>query len=124
MLFEHLSNPISVMKKLSTIGGNDTVYYIEVPSENPFLKGNKFSIARHLELVLNPNYNLLRLAKYYFKTRKEPFMPMKEHINFFTVESLKKMIELNGFKVIDIQENPEKSVLGTTIVLSALFKKQ
>lgn len=123
MLFEHLSDPVSVMKKLSTIGGNDTVYYIEVPSENPFLKGNKFSISKHLELAFNPNYNLFKLIKYYLKTKKEPFMPMKEHINFFTVKSMKKMIELNGFKVIDIQENSEKGVLGNTLVLSALFKK-
>ena len=124
MLFEHLTNPVLVMKKISAIGGKDTVYYIEVPSENPFLRGNKFSIAKHLELVFNPNYNLFRLAKYYFKTRKEPFMPMKEHINFFTIESMKKMIELNGFKVVDIQENSEKGVLGTAVVLSALYKKE
>lgn len=123
MLFEHLSNPNSVINELSMLGGKDTVFYIEVPSENPFIKGNKFSITKHLELAFNPNYNLFRLAKYFFKTRKEPFMPMKEHINFFTVKSMKKMIELNGFKIIDIQENVEKSVLGSTVVLSVLFKK-
>ena len=36
---------------------------------------------------------------------------------------MRKMIELNGFTVIDIQENEEKAVLGTPVVLSALFSR-
>ena len=123
MLFEHLSNPVSMMQTLKEIGEEKTVYYIEVPSENPFIKGNKFSVFKNLKLAFNPHYSFSKLVKYYFKTRKEPFMPMKEHINFFTVESMRKMIELNGFTVIDIQENEEKAVLGTPVVLSALFSR-
>ena len=112
-----------MMQTLKEIGEEKTVYYIEVPSENPFIKGNKFSVFKNLKLAFNPHYSFSKLVKYYFKTRKEPFMPMKEHINFFTVESMRKMIELNGFTVIDIQENEEKAVLGTPVVLSALFSR-
>lgn len=122
MLFEHLSDPNSLMASLKEIGNEDTIYYIEVPSENPFIKGDKFSLFKHLELVFNPRLNFFKLVKYYFKTRKEPFMPMKEHINFFTVDSMREMIQKCGFNVLDIQENKEKTVLGEQVVLSALFR--
>lgn len=123
MLFEHLSDPNSLLASLKNLGDENTKYYIEVPSENPFIKGDKFSLFKHLELVFNPRLDFFKLVKYYFKTRKEPFMPMKEHINFFTVNSMREMIEKCGFKVLDIQENEEKTVLGKQVVLSALFKK-
>ena len=48
-------------------------------------------------------------------------MPMKEHINFFTVASMVVVLEVYGFHVIDIQENVEKTPLGNQTVLSALF---
>lgn len=51
-------------------------------------------------------------------------MPMKEHINFYTKKSIRKMVELSGFQVLDIQENVEKAVLGNSVVLSVLFKKE
>jgi hypothetical protein len=146
MLFEHLSDPVSMLKQLYEFGNKDTFYYIEVPSENPFIKGNKSILKMKAELINNPIYNILRLykyiltliytyvrnpnfdfykmAKYFFKKRKQPLMAMTEHINFFTIESMKQMIELNGYDVIDIQENSEKGVLGTSLVLSALFKKK
>ena len=123
MLFEHLVDPIEVMRTLYKIGNQETVFYIEVPSENPFISGNKFSIKKNMSLLFNPTFSSIRLLKYYLKQRKEPFMPMKEHINFFTKKSMKKMIELNGFHVIDIQENKERTVLGNNVVLSVLFKK-
>lgn len=124
MLFEHLVNPMEIMDVLKEIGGDRTIYYIEVPSENPFTNGNKFSIGKNLSLLFNPIYSNIRLMKYYMQQRKEPFMPMKEHINFYTKKSIRKMVELSGFQVLDIQENVEKAVLGNSVVLSVLFKKE
>lgn len=123
MLFEHLVDPVGVMDVLREIGNEETIYYIEVPSENPFTSGNKFSIKNNLSLLFNPNYSNIRLIRYYLQQRMQPFMPMKEHINFYTKESIKKMVELSGFRVIDIQENLEKAALGNAKVLSILFKK-
>ena len=123
MLFEHLADPMALMESLKEIGDENTVYYVEVPSENPFVCGNKHSITRNLKLVFNPHMNFFKLVRYYFKKRKEPFMPMHEHINFFTKDSMKKMIDLSGFTCIDIQENEEETAIGRQIVLSALFKK-
>ena len=49
-------------------------------------------------------------------------MPMHEHINFYTPKSMCRMLKRNGFAVLDIRETPEKTVLGTQTVLSALFR--
>ena len=123
MLFEHLSYPMVDMKKLWDIGDEDTIFYIEVPSENPFIKGSKFSLSKNLKLAFNPTYNFYKLAKYYFKIIQGPFMPMKEHINFFTEKSLKKMLEMSNFKAIAVCESNRNSKLGNSKVLSALFNK-
>lgn len=123
MLFEHLSYPVELLGELKDIGDNKTLYYIEVPSENPFMI-NKFSIFHNIKLLFNLKYSNYRLAKYYLIRRKQPFMPMAEHINFFTIKSMKVMLESNGFEVLDIQENIEKGVLGKGVVLSVMFQKK
>lgn len=124
MVFEHLAVFYPVLDVFHDIGSEETVYYVEVPSENPFEKGNKFSIKNNLKLLTRPEINKIKLLRYYIKTKKEPFMPMKEHINFFTPKSLQYMIEKKNFKIIDCQEMIENSVLGKNTVLYALFKKK
>ena len=121
-LFEHLANPVDVLEKIAKLGNENTLFYIEVPSENPFIKGNKFSFIKNYKLVVNPNYSVLRLIKFYIKSCRGPFMPMKEHINFFTEESLQKMLKLNGFDILEIVETMRKSSLGESEVLAVLFK--
>ncbi len=120
-VFEHLVDPMDMMKRFKEIGNQKTIYYIEVPSENPFLKGNKFTIAKNFKLLFNPIYSNIRLVRYYFQQRKMPFMPMKEHINFFTKESIKGMVEQTGFRTLDVQEVENHTALGTSTVISILF---
>ena len=62
-------------------------------------------------------------TKYYLEKRKQPYMPMHEHVNFFTPKSLRALLEKTGLKVLDVQENFEKAVLGKSLVLSAFCKK-
>ncbi len=83
-------------------------------------KTHKFSIKSNLALLLDRNYSWVRLAKYYFQQRKQPFMPMKEHINFFSFQSIKTMVENREFVVLDVEENRE----GNSTVLSILFRKK
>ena len=122
MTFEHLTCVTEIIEKFTKIGDEKTVYYVEVPSEFPFGE-NKFSIKSNLSLLINPNFNIFKLAKYYMKKRNEPFFPMQEHVNFYTVSSLRMLVENYGFSVIDVQENYEMGALGKSKVLSALFKK-
>lgn len=116
MLLEHVPAPAEILMKLKEIGKPETVYYIEVPNENPFVKGNKFSVFKNLSLLFNPTYNIFKLAKYYFQQRKGPFMPMKEHINFFTADSLKSFLEQNGFAILCLME--QKDILAVSFKLA------
>lgn len=123
MTFEHLTSTTEIIDFYTKIGDANTIFYVEVPSEFPF-SINKFSIKNNIGLLLNPNYNSWKLFLYYLKQRKEPFFTMKEHINFYTSNSLKTLIESYGFRTIDIQENYEMGALGKSKVLSILFKRQ
>lgn len=122
MTFEHIMDPLDFAKTLYGIGNEGTYYYVEVPSENPFYS-KKFSISKNVGLLFNPNYDNLKLVKHYVNMRKQPFMPMHEHVNFFTVKSMRTLLERSGFKVLDIQENNENSVLGKSLVLSAFCQR-
>ena len=122
MVFEHLSDPVETLRELRALGSPDTYYYIEVPSEDPFTSQNKFGILKNLSLLFSPYYSPIRLVRYYFRRRKLPFMPMHEHINFFTPRSIRRMAEQNGFQVIAVEENEERGVLGPGMVLSMLFR--
>ncbi len=122
MTLEHCTNPQEIMRILKEIGKKSTIYYIEVPYEPPFSR-NKFSIKKNFKLLFNPIYSKFRLVKHYFYCKKRSFMPMHEHINFFTEESIRYLCESNEFTVIDIKITTENGVLGTNDVLSILFKK-
>lgn len=118
-LFEHLSYPVDTLKHLKEISSDDTYYYIEVPSESPFM--NK--VEKRISWI--PDRLYVSLADFYHSLIGKPtyFHPMHEHVNFFTIDSMRTMLEKNGFKVICIEENEEKTVLGKPTVLSALFVK-
>lgn len=122
MTLEHVSYPVDFMQLLYDVGDEDTYYYLEVPSENPF-EQSKFSISKNIGLLFNKNYNKIRLVKHYFNLRKQPYMPMSEHINFFTPKALETLLKRCGFEVVNIRENFEKNVMGKNKVLSAVFKK-
>lgn len=122
MTLEHISQPLQFTNSLYDIGKKGTYYYFEVPSENPFEK-NKFSFIKNAKLLFDPNYNKIKLIRHYLHIRKEPYMPMSEHVNFYTPKAMRILLEKTGFEVIDIQENHEKSVLGESLVLSALCRK-
>lgn len=123
MTFEHVSYPKDLLKMLYDIGTEKTYYYIEVPSENPF-EQNKFSVKKNMALLTNKYYSKIRLVRYYFHMRRQPYMPMSEHINFFTPKAIEKLLDLGGFETIDIQENIENGALGKSKVLSVLAKKK
>lgn len=122
MTLEHVSYPKDFVKLLYDIGSSDTYYYLEVPSENPFEK-NKFSVMKYFGLFYNTHYSKSRLIKHYFNLKRQPYMPMSEHVNFFTPTAIKTLMTESGFDVVDIQENYERAVLGKSKVLSVICKK-
>ena len=80
-------------------------------------------ILDNIGLLLNPYYSKVRLVKTYLQKKNQPYMPMSEHVNFWTPKSIQILMERCGFKVIDVQENYEKGVLGKSKVLSVLGMK-
>ena len=123
MTLEHVSYPGDFMKLLYDIGSEDTYYYLEVPSENPFAK-DKFSLMKNAALLFNSNYSNIKLFKHYLYLKGQPYMLMSEHVNFYTPKALETLVQNNGFNVIDVQENYEKGVLGKNKVLSIVCKKK
>lgn len=123
MTLEHVSCPRDFIRLLYGIGSEHTYYYLEVPSENPFEK-DKFSARKNIGLLLNPYYSNIRLIRHYIRLRGQPYMPMSEHVNFFTPESLGNLMSSMGFHVMDVQENIERGVLGKNKVLSVICRKK
>lgn len=120
---EHVSYPVDFMKLLYDIGSENTYYYIEVPSENPFME-NKYSIVKNLRLFFNPMYNKIKLIRHYMHLKKQPYMPMTEHVNFYTPKALEILMIRSGFEVLDIEENYEQNMAGKAKILSVLCKKK
>lgn len=48
---------------------------------------------------------------------------MTEHVNFYTPQAIRTLMEHVGLTVLNIQENNRKSVLGNSRVLSILCRK-
>ncbi len=122
MTLEHVSDPKALVKQLYKIGDSGTYYYVEVPSENPFAK-DKFSIRKNLALLWNPYYSKIRLVRHYFRLKGQPYMPMSEHINFYTPKALETLLVRTGFQVLAVQEHMERGVLGKAKVLAAVCRK-
>lgn len=85
---------------------------------------NKFSIIKNVRLFFCLAYSKIRLVKHYFHLKKQPYMPMTEHVNFYTPKALEILMLRNGFDVVDLEENYEQNMSGKAKVLSALFKKR
>lgn len=122
MTLEHVTDPIGFIKLLYDIGCDDTYFYIEVPSHNPFAKTSS-SIFPMIKMLFNPVLSNHLLIKHYLNTRNQTCIPMHEHVNFFTPKAITGFLEREGFEVIDVEENTEKGVVGESLVLSALCKK-
>lgn len=73
-VFEHLPDPVATMKMAATILKQDGVGYIDVPNGQSIYKENRY------------------------------FDINVEHINYYTIESLTRLIEKSGLEIISIGE--------------------
>lgn len=93
-VLEHLGKPKVVMDEMRSIAGPSTMLWVEVPHESP----SGFSLqlrrlAQHLVLaVLRPQV-AISLA------RPGCFCHMHEHVNFFELETLEKLLKASGWHV-------------------------
>ncbi len=103
-VLEHLSCPVDAIKLFSSILNQDGLLYIEAPLDLP--------------RVLNIKYEIKRLIKPSFL-----YPVMHEHINYFQPKSFKKMLELNGFKVLCNKIVNSYFMFGRMKNISCLAKK-
>lgn len=96
-VLEHVSLLSEILNDFKKISHPNTYFYIEVPFDSPFYK----SPTHNLQFLFSKYYSLKNILKHYLKIKKEKsFCPMSEHLNYFTPQSLKFLIESNGFEII------------------------
>jgi len=77
-VLEHVAYPHKILEEIIPCMDNDSLLYIEVPHEN---------------LIINEKNNLHLKKKHWH-----------EHINFYTLESLKSLIDNSGLELIDVND--------------------
>lgn len=96
-VLEHFSDIDSEIIRVRNLGDDATVFYFEVPFDLPFFG----SMLDNVQFLFNPAYKKLDLIKTFIERRKDKTPKMNEHINYFTPVSLEKVLERNGFKVLE-----------------------
>ena len=111
-VLEHVSSPVEILNNLKKFSHQGSVFYFEVPSDSPF--DFKFKTAfkdklkgRILRILCS---NMFIYNLYYIVSSKLKWLPkffmMHEHINHFSLKSIKYMLDLNGFEIKYLQEKP------------------
>lgn len=96
-VLEHVPYPNEIIERILTFSHKNTKFYFEVPIDlPPFLNG----------VLLNYFFKFFSshaMFHLYSKIRQRhdanAFFPMHEHINFFTIKSLRRLLELHGLTV-------------------------
>ncbi len=118
-VLEHISDLDGLIQRIKSLGNNATWFYFDVPFDSPFSK-SPFS---NFQFIFNPYFKISTMIKHFVRMKTQGFFaPMTEHINYFTPESMKRLLNRNGFNVIDCQENVIVDVLGKGKIISVLCK--
>lgn len=115
-VLEHVVNPIETINDIKSIMKKGTYLYIELPYDSPFCK-NPLS---NIQFLFNPHYSFINIVKQFIKLKTNKGYLMNEHINYYTLESVKKLMQNAGFKVIYNEFNNIKSEIGNSKVISTL----
>lgn len=106
-VLEHVSSPVAYIKHIRALLADDGWLYVEVPNESwrPAFGGEVLRrrflrtllLTRSLLIAADVLCTVLRV-----KYRRLPplgFIAMREHLNYFTAESLTALLERSGFRV-------------------------
>jgi len=94
-VLEHVAAPRNLMADIRRIAKPGTLVFVEVPSETPFglLNYAKRSAQEIILLVRRPRLALSMLPLHFLRQ-------VHEHVNFFSLRSLSKLMEYSGFTVL------------------------
>ena len=100
-VFEHVSYPDEILKKITEMAHENTLLFLEVPFEHPY------SAVTILKRIIQQTMLLfLRPAQFRSTFGRGMFIHMHEHLNYFSRKSLQLLLEDAGYKKIII--NVEK----------------
>jgi hypothetical protein len=93
-VLEHVGSPRNIVDEMNKIAAPDTLFFIEVPSESPFgTAGFVKRFAQQLILLgARPGLAFSMLPFDFVRL-------VHEHVNFFSVESLVKLMQVAGLEV-------------------------
>jgi hypothetical protein len=106
-VLEHTSSPAAYLQHIHALLGEDGWLYVEVPNESWHPAIGPEALRKRVLRKLLPMRPLLIAADVLctvlrVKYRRLPplgFVAMREHLNYFTAESLTALLERNGFQV-------------------------
>jgi SAM-dependent methyltransferase len=94
-VLEHVGSPRSVVDEINRIAAPDSLFFIEVPSESPF--GVAALVKRFAQqLILLGARPRLAVSILPFDFARQ----VHEHVNFFSIESLTKLMQVSGLEVL------------------------
>lgn len=94
-VFEHVAYPRKLLADIKRIARHRTLVFIEVPSETPFGLRN-YAKRSAQELILAATRRKVAASLLPFGFLRQ----VHEHVNFFSLHSLKKLMEVEGFEVL------------------------
>ena len=94
-VLEHVGSPRSIVDEINRIAAPDSLFFIEVPSESPFgAAGFVKRFAQQLILLgARPGLAISMLPLDFARQ-------VHEHVNFFSLESLTKLMHVSGLEVL------------------------
>jgi 2-polyprenyl-3-methyl-5-hydroxy-6-metoxy-1,4-benzoquinol methylase len=116
-VLEHVSKPNQILRQLKEMVSENGYLYIGVPFDSPFYR-HKTSKPQFL---FNKYFSFKVILDRFLRDWKHPFV-MHEHINYFTENSLKEMLEKCGLTVLEIDTFITKGILGTEEGINVLAK--
>jgi SAM-dependent methyltransferase len=92
-MLEHVSDPREIILEIKKYLSDEGILYIELPFDSPFYKHKRDYI--HYILHINP----FLICKRFLLDKTQPYR-MREHINFFTLQSATDLLANSGFNII------------------------
>ncbi len=122
-ILEHLSYPLDMLGKIHQLGNKDTLFYFEVPLENPCDRKSISTFSPNLigRYLFFSNPLLLKLSQYLFNG---PTMGMHEHVNLFSVNSLENLLIHSGFSPVVTKDFMMDLGRAKSRIISCLCKKR
>ena len=94
-VIEHVASPRSLISDIRRIASPKTLVFVEVPSESPF--GFSSYVKRTVQqVILTARRPRLSVSLLPFRFLRQ----VHEHVNFFSLESLSKLMKVCGFDVL------------------------